>query len=53
MNNFIIISVIALFILSLMTVRSYLNMSQALNAKEIHEKMVKDRFWKIQESFED
>lgn len=53
MRNFIILFVLTTALCLYLARRSYMQMHDALNAKEIHEKMVKDRFWETQKSFEE
>jgi hypothetical protein len=53
MRNFIILFVLTTVLCLYLARKSYIQMDDALNAKEIHEKMVKDRFWETQKSFEE
>jgi hypothetical protein len=53
MRNFIILLTLTTPLCLYLGRRSYLQMNDALDAKKMHEKMVKDRFWETQQSFEE
>jgi hypothetical protein len=53
MNNFIVAGVLVFLASTYLGYRLYRDMSVALEAKAIHEKMKKDNFWTNREDFEE
>jgi hypothetical protein len=53
MNTFIIISILSLVVCGYFGYRIYQEISTIMEAKRIQDKVMQDRFWAAQQSFEE